>query len=227
MMTFDSVQTGLEPRLDATGRAAERYALTVVMPLWISAGAFDYILHRRSHIEATSGVYESRLHVAGIALSALPVLAGLVCEIDAGVLAIMSAGYVTHAGMTIWDIAYADERRAIVPLEQHVHAMLELLPFTALSLVALAHREQLAALAGLGGSAARWGLRRKHTPIPAPALMATIGAFGAFVALPFAEELLRCVRYARKRAVLDLNPPAEQRQIEYTEYDRVPAEPER
>ena len=165
----------------------------------MAAAALDYGLHRRSQIEATSGSYESRLHVIGIALSAVPVLAGLLLEIDAGTLAIMGTGFVVHAGMTVWDIGYADGRRRIVPLEQHVHALLEVLPFTALSLIVLAHRDQARALFGAGAAPARFALRLKRKPVPAFALAAIIGGFAVTVALPYAEELTRCLRYERNR----------------------------
>jgi hypothetical protein len=202
---------------DRTALAAERYALAVVLPLWMGAGSLDWFLHRRSRIESTSGSYESKLHALGIALTAAPVLAGLLLEIDAGVLAIMAVGYVTHFGMTVWDVAYADGRREIVPLEQHVHAALEILPFTAVSLLALAHRAQAAALLGRGAERARFALRRKRKPIPARILAATMATFAATVALPYVEELLRCVRYERKRAILDAYAPREHREIERAE----------
>jgi hypothetical protein len=185
------------PRIDATAAIAERYALTIVLPLWMTAASVDYVLHRRSHIEATSGTFEARLHVGGIALSAVPVLAALALEIDAGVIALAGLGLLVHAGMTIWDIGYADGRRRIVPFEQHVHALLELLPFTALSLVAIAHERQTRALFGRGPERPRFALRRKQRPIPVRALAATIVAFALAVALPYGEELARCMRYER------------------------------
>ncbi len=228
MMSNDvTTFTALYGQPDATSRAAERYAFAVVLPLWMTAAAVDYVLHRRSRIEQTSGTSESRLHATGIALSAVPVLAGLLLEIDAGVLGAMGAGFVLHAGMTVLDIRYADGRRPIVPLEQHIHAMLELLPFTALSLVALAHRGQALALVGRGKARARFRLRRKRNPIPGRPLGATILAFAAFVALPYAEELLRCARYERERAILDAYPPRDHGKIERSEQQRVPHEPER
>jgi hypothetical protein len=178
-------------------RTARAYVLGVILPLWIASGSADYILHRRSAIERTAGSYESRLHVLGIALTSLPVLAGLLLEINAGVIAGMSIGYLAHLGMTIWDVAYADEKRTIVPLEQHVHGMLELLPFCALSFVICTYREQALALAGRSRTRADFRLRRKRVPISRGTLAAIVGGFGAFVALPFCEELRRCVRYER------------------------------
>ena len=212
---------------DATARAAERFAFAVVLPLWMAAGSFDYVLHRRSHIESTSGSYESRLHVVGISLTALPVLSGLLLEIDAGVLAVMAAGYVSHLGMTIWDVSYADGLREIVPTEQHVHALLELLPFTALSLVTLAHLDQARALVRSGTATPRFAPRLKRTPIPLRYLAATMGAFALTVAVPYVEELLRCMRFERVRAVLDADAPPQHREIERAEEDRVPHESER
>ncbi len=64
--------------------------------------------------------------------------------------------------MTVLDIAYANKRRHIVPLEQRVHAMLELLPFNALSLVTVANRNQALALGRRGGARACFALRRKR-----------------------------------------------------------------
>ena len=212
-----SLKAKPEPRADDTSAALERYALSVVLPMWMAAGSLDYFFHRRSRIEATSGTYEARLHVLGISITAAPVLAGLLLEIDAGVLAFMGAGYIGHLGMTIVDVAYADQRRRVVPLEQHLHALLELLPFTALSLLALAHRDQARALAGRGHAVARYAFRRKRRPLSTRVLALVMGTFVSVVALPYAEELLRCMRYERERAILDANAPGEHREVEHSE----------
>jgi hypothetical protein len=178
-------------------RAIRAYLLAVVLPLWMASGSLDYVLHRRSKIEANAGAYESTLHLAGISMSALPVLGGLFLEVDAGVLLAMLAGYAAHAGMTIWDVAYASTKREIVPAEQHVHGMLEFLPFAALSLVLVAHPRQALALVGRGSEAPRFAFERKRVPLPARAVGATLAAFTAFVAIPYVEELVRCYRFGR------------------------------
>ena len=187
------------PSVESTRRMKRRYLLGVIMPLWIASGAIDYVLHRRSRIEHTSGAYESRLHALGITLSAVPSLTGLLCELDAGALLVIFCGYLTHAGMTIWDVAYADGRREIVPTEQHVHAMLELLPFTALSLAVCAHPQQTLALFGRGNEPARFALRWKSEPLDRRAVAAILAAFGLLVAVPYGEELARCLRVERER----------------------------
>jgi hypothetical protein len=183
-----------EPERDAEA-AMGTYVLSVVIPLWIASGSIDYVLHRRSHIERTSGLFESQLHAAGISMSAIPVLAGLFLEVDAGVLLAMIVGYVAHAGMTVWDVAYASTKREVVPTEQHVHGMLEFLPFAALSFMLVAYRRQALALVGRGGEAPRFALRWKSRSLPPLATGATIVAFAALVAVPYVEELVRCSRY--------------------------------
>lgn len=184
-------------RDDPTARAMGRFVMGGVMPLWIGAGFADYWLHRRSKIEAHAGTFESSLHVAGLALSAGPVLCGYFLELDAGVLLAMIAGYGAHAGMTIWDVAHASSRRDVIPAEQHVHALLEVLPFTALSFVLVANRGQALALIGRGRKRARFAFRRKKVPLDNRPVLATIAAFTVLVAVPYAEELTRCIRYER------------------------------
>ncbi|WP_245310130.1 hypothetical protein [Bradyrhizobium jicamae] len=46
-----------------------------VLPLWLAAGFSDYLCHRATHIEKTSGWKESVLHLAQFAEMAVPVLA--------------------------------------------------------------------------------------------------------------------------------------------------------
>jgi hypothetical protein len=179
-------------------RAARRYVLGLILPLWIASGGVDYVLHRRAAIEQNAGSYESRLHVVGIALTAAPVLAGLLLEINAGVLAGMVLGYVTHVGMTVWDVAYADGKRPIVPLEQHVHGLLEVLPFCALSLVGCTYHEQALALVGRSDAVADFRIRRKRVPLSRRTLATIVAGFTVCVALPFCEELVRCLRYERQ-----------------------------
>ena len=107
----------------------------VVLPLWLAAGFADYICHRASHIERTSGWKESVLHLVQFGEMAVPVLAALFLEINSGVILIMMAFLILHQATAIWDVQYASETREVSPTEQHVHSVLEMLPFTGLLLV--------------------------------------------------------------------------------------------
>ncbi len=188
-----------DAELDALEHAIRFYLLTVVIPLWIAAGSTDYLLHRRSHIESTSGVKESALHLSGISLAAIPVLAGLFLEVNAGVLALMTAGFVTHIGMTVWDVSYAEQYRIVTSTEQHIHGLLEIVPFSALSFMLCVHHDQALALIGQGKTKPRFRLMRKRIPLAPRSIAITISAFTLLVAIPYVEEFARCIGYARRK----------------------------
>jgi len=53
-----------------------RYLLYFTVPLWVIVGSLDYLCHRRTKIETTSGTLESAIHAlmmaeAGITLHTL------------------------------------------------------------------------------------------------------------------------------------------------------------
>src|SRR4051812_27526639 len=91
----------------------------VILPLWLAAGFADYLCHRAAHIERTSGWKESALHLAQFAEMALPVLAALTLEINAGVILIMILCLILHEATAIWDVRYATATRKVHPVEQH------------------------------------------------------------------------------------------------------------
>ena len=51
-----------------------------VLPVWLAAGFADYLCHRASHIELTSGWRESLLHLLQFGEMALPILAAMFLE---------------------------------------------------------------------------------------------------------------------------------------------------
>ena len=61
----------------------------------------------------------------------IPVVLGLLLEINAGVIVIMLIALVVHEATALWDVAYAHTRRYIGPFEQHMHSFLEVLPIMA------------------------------------------------------------------------------------------------
>jgi hypothetical protein len=89
--------------------------LYFTVPLWVVAGSLDYLWHRRTKIETTSGTTESAIHALMMTEAGLPMLLGLLLEINAGVILLMVAAFVAHAGTAIWDVAYAVERRKVTP----------------------------------------------------------------------------------------------------------------
>jgi hypothetical protein len=175
-------------------KAAQRLLIGGVMPLWLGAGLADWNLHRRTRIEETAGPRESLIHHLMFAETGVPVLLGLFCEVNAGVLASAYAAAAAHSATAYWDQAYAEERRRVSTVEQHVHSLLEVSPLTAALLLTALHWDQAAALAGCGNRA-RFGLRlkRRH-PLSAVARAGLLAAVGIAGVLPYAEEFWRCWR---------------------------------
>ena len=184
----------VRPRARQADRASQQLLLYGVLPLWVATGISDWACHRRSDISHTSGTKESAIHAAMMSEAAVPVLLGLFAEINAGVLATTFAALGLHQATAIWDVAYATSTREVTATEQHVHGLLEQVPVMAAGLMAVLHWPQARALFGAGTEEPRWGLQPKRRGLSAryraAVLLATTGA----IAIPYAEELIRCMR---------------------------------
>ena len=165
-----------------------------VVPLWLIAGVADYACHRAARLERTSGTKESVLHLVQLAEVGGLLLAALFLQINAGVLIFMLAAFLAHQATAVWDVHYANQARRISPTEQHVHGVMEMLPATALMMVAIMHWPAVLSLFGRGPASFAPAL--KHTPLPAWYLASVIIAAAAVTAL-YVEELLRTQRGPR------------------------------
>lgn len=174
------------------------YLLGVLLPIWIAAGCGDYLAHRRSRIEHTSGLKESALHLLMLLQVGVPLLLALFLDISTLLFAIMLVALLAHAATAHWDLRYTSPRREISAFEQHCHGVLEVVPFMAVSLLAILHWDAFAAL--WGAAAPRWTLRWRDPPLPPTYLVLLLGAVAVLVILPFLEEFWRCWRVARRRA---------------------------
>jgi hypothetical protein len=178
----------------------QHFLMYLVVPVWLLAGLADYFCHRASHIEHTSGVAESLLHLLQFGEVGIPLLAALFLEISAAVLLIMLAGLVLHQATAMWDVRYANATRRVTPIEQHVHGVLEMAPAVATAVVAILHWPQLTALLGAGD--ADFAVHLKHSPLPGWYLWAVMLGVALCGVLPYGEELLRTVRSRQVRARL-------------------------
>jgi hypothetical protein len=161
-----------------------------VLPAWLAAGGADWLCHRRTGIERTSGPRESLLHFALFLQIAVPALLGLWLEINAALISIMAVAVLAHMLTSWWDTSFAQPLRHIAPIEQQVHSWLEMLPLFALLLIGLLHLEQLAS--------PDWTLQSRAEAAPALWRLGMPLAFAAALAL-IGEELLRGVRASRSR----------------------------
>ncbi|MFC8673380.1 diguanylate cyclase [Streptomyces griseorubiginosus] len=186
------------------GDVTTRYLLYGLLPGWFVPGLADWVMHRRTRIEDTSGTKESLIHSLMMAEVGLPIALTLRYEVNPLLLTVQLGGAAVHEATALWDVRTAvDSDREVKPLEQHIHSFLESLPFAALAALMCLHADQVKSLARDGrGHKDAWRLVPRRRPL-SPGYLTGIGAaIGACVLLPYGEELLRCLRTARARKKL-------------------------
>jgi hypothetical protein len=175
--------------------ATRRLLLGGVMPLWLGAGLADWYRHRQTRIETTSGPRESAIHLLMMTETGVPVMLGLFCEVNAGVLLTSFAALGAHSATAYWDQAYAEPRRPVTPIEQHLHSLLEVVPLMATGFLTALHWDQARTIAGKDRHERRFALRlKRRDPLPTSAKAGLLAALAIFGALPYGEELWRCRR---------------------------------
>jgi hypothetical protein len=168
-----------------------------ILPVWLMAGFADWLCHRASNIERTTGAKESLLHLLMFAELGLPLLAAIFLQINAGIIALMIIAFFIHEATALWDVNYAVTARDVTPIEQHVHSFLEMIPLMAILFVVSRHWEQFLALFGFGAEAARFDLAWKEPPLPATYVLSIMTAILLFELIPYIEEFLRGLRANR------------------------------
>jgi hypothetical protein len=194
--------------------ATLRYLLFVLLPAWFLPGVADWWRHRRTDIEHTAGVRESLIHALMMAEVGVPITLALLCEINPLALTVMVGSIGMHEATALWDVRTAERAgREVTPLEQHIHSFLESLPFMGVSAVACVHWREVQRLLRGERRSDDWRLVPKKNRLPRSYLAAVAAGIGGLIVVPYAEELLRCLRAARQRA--ESRPPdtvAEHRQ---------------
>lgn len=159
-------------------------------PAWLLAGAGDYWCHRRSAIERTSGQIESRYHLAQFATIAIIVLGIALFEGSAALFVIVIAAGLAHTSLSYFDVRFTEKRRYISPLEQHVHAVLDVIPLAAIALwIVLEWRD----------GAGTWGIALRDPMLSPLELTAVLVSVFIVAGGPVLEEFWRTVRVARER----------------------------
>ena len=166
-----------------------------ILPLWLAAGFADYLCHRASNIEHTSGWKESVLHLLQFGEMAVPILAAMFLDINALVIVVMIVCFFLHEATALWDVSYASATREVTPIEQHVHSFLEMLPLMGLLMVIVLHWDQFIALFGL--APARFDIALKQPPLGLGYVITVLVLVLLFEVLPYLEELLRGFRARR------------------------------
>jgi hypothetical protein len=160
-------------------QAVQNAILYGILPLWLIPGFLDYLFHRKSSIQTTSGTHESLIHALQMTTVGVPTLMALLLDVNATVIGTTIVATAAHEALTLWDIAYAEPRRRPEPNEQHVHSFLEVLPVMR------------------GKAAAEWTLRLKRPPLGRRYIGIIAAAVAALMILPYGEEFMRCYRADR------------------------------
>jgi len=171
-----------------------RFLMNVVLPVWLASGIADWLCHRGSHIETTTGPKESLMHLLMLTEAAIPVLCGMFLEITSPVLALAIVAALLHDATALWDVSYAVTKREVTPIEQHVHSFLEMVPMAAIAFISILHWPQLLALLGIGKNRPDWGIRPKRRPLPWGYTVTMLGMQIGLEWLPYLEELARTLK---------------------------------
>ncbi|MFL6660582.1 MAG: diguanylate cyclase [Rhizobacter sp.] len=179
---------------DATAQVVQMLLLWLLLPVWLLAGFGDWLCHRVQRIERSTGLRESLLHLAMLAEIGIGFAAALVLQVNAAVLLLIAACCLAHEVTTWLDLRYAASVRRIPVVEQWVHSLQLVLPWTGLISLMVIHRDQALAIVGLGDALPDWRWRWKDPPLPASHVMLAFAAGALLVVLPFVEEWWRCLK---------------------------------
>jgi hypothetical protein len=160
----------------------------VLYPLWLIGGAIDYICHRRTDIQHTSGIQESWLHVAQFATMAVFFASAVLLQITLPVIILLVALVIAHTVLSFIDVSYTLGRRHISPSEQHAHGLLNVVPLIAVGLLAILNWQTLLPLSNDPM------IRVKDEPLAATHVAMLLGSFSVLAGGPVLEEWLRTYR---------------------------------
>jgi len=173
-----------------------------LLPLWVLAGFIDYLCHRATRIQETSGINESLMHLAMGAQVAIPMWLALTCKINVLILLLCFIVLITHEVVAHYDVVYTSPRRRISVWETHAHSFLETVPFFLTALVACRNWEMFMNLITLDW-AGHMSLELRDDPIGTEVGdRSFLARYFFFVIasglLPYVEEFFRCLRYQRR-----------------------------
>lgn len=168
----------------------ETLLLWGIYPLWLLAGAVDYLCHRRTDIEHTSGSGESWFHVLQFLILLIAISAGALLEPNALVFGVVTVAVLAHSALAHLDVSYTDGQRYISPLEQLVHGFMDVLPLVAVAIFGVLHWQEIGT--GLDGAS----LALVPADSSRPGLLAS---FATLAGVPVFEELVRTLRHRGER----------------------------
>ena len=169
------------------------FLLFALLPIWGIAGFCDWLCHRATKIESTSGIKESLMHsLMGIQIG-IPILLCLFFEVNVLILLICVLTWLLHEGVAHWDVSYAAPRRTISIWEMHAHNYLGTLPMYMLIIIVIINWSEFIKLVSF-----QWQGQMVLIPLDQPQGGAGyVTAYLTFMAVlcvfPYFEENIRCL----------------------------------
>lgn len=185
------------PSLEALLRG---FLLYIILPAWVFCGFFDYLCHKHTKIETTTGLRETILHaLMGIQIG-LPIYLGLFLEVDVLLLLIMLGVLIFHEYVAHHDVKTTYHKREITVWEIHAHSFLEVIPFVIFGLLSLLKWPAFINLITF-----QWqghlSLRPKTDPIDSNFIVGYMLFMLVVGIAPYVEEFHRCWRFRKRRTV--------------------------
>ena len=159
--------------------------------VWLSAGLCDFLCHRRTDLPHTSGVAESVTHLLQLALLGAAIVVGLAFETGRATTLLLTVLVAAHALVGYIDTRIAfGRRRVILPVEQHIHSVLDMAPIIALAWLVI--RSWPTAVQG------DWGIAFRTPAVPLSVWVAVLLPAVVLCVLPAIVEF-RAARAVRVR----------------------------
>lgn len=174
--------------------------LYVMLPLWGIAGFIDWMCHRHTHIERTSGVKESFIHLLMGAQVGAPIILCLIFEVNILLLFLIFFVLITHELVAHWDVHFTAPRREISIWEVHAHNYLATIPFYLTALILVRKWDVVLKLINFEW-AGQFALEIRGEPIGGTPyyLPYYLSFMIAICVVPYFEELWRCYRYQKQQ----------------------------
>jgi hypothetical protein len=172
--------------------------LYAILPLWGIAGFVDWLCHRATSIETTTGIKESIIHsIMGLQVG-IPIVLCIAYRVNVLVLLLCLFIWIAHEVVAHWDIHTAVTRREISVWEMHAHSYLSTIPFYLLALIGVINRDMVLKLVSLDW-AGEMSFEIRDIPAGGQNYLPYYLSFmGVLCVIPYTEELLRCYFVAKR-----------------------------
>jgi hypothetical protein len=173
--------------------------LYVILPLWGVTGFVDWVCHRATDIENTSGLKEALIHVLMGVQVAIPIAVGILFEMNVLVFLMCLAALVAHEVVAHFDVKTTMHERVISIWEVHAHNYLSTIPFYLIALIGVRNPDTVIKTFTFDW-AGEMVLLLRSEPVGGGAYLPWYVCFmGVICLLPYTEEVFRCWRVSLQK----------------------------